>query len=92
MIGREIYLQRPKNNSKTACCLRPDALHYKHTNRKTQMNTALKIENVRRATLNGRAVKIFTAYCLVDSAYVHIGQFSAPARTAKKDLPAFITE
>ena len=56
------------------------------------MNTALKIENVRRATLNGPAVKIFTAYRLVDSAYVHIGQFSAPARTAKKDLPAFITE
>ena len=56
------------------------------------MTTTLKIENVRRATLNGRAVKLFTAYRLTDGAYVHIGQFSAPARTANKDLVEFIAE
>lgn len=56
------------------------------------MNTALKIENIRSATLNGRAVKIFTAYRAIDGGYVHIGQFSAPARTANKNLAQFIAE
>ena len=56
------------------------------------MTITTKIENVRRATLNGRAVKLFTAYRFVDGAYVHIGQFSAPARTANKNLAEFIIE
>ena len=52
----------------------------------------IKIENIRRATLNGRAVKIFAAYRAIDGGYVHIGQFSAPARTPNKNLAQFITE
>jgi hypothetical protein len=52
---------------------------------------AIKIENIRRATLNGRAVKVFNAYRLQDDGtYVFAGQFSAPARTANKNLHAFI--
>jgi hypothetical protein len=51
---------------------------------------AIKIENIRRVTINGRAVKVFNAYRLQDGAYVFAGQFSAPARTANKNLHAFI--
>ena len=53
------------------------------------MNTALKIENIRTATVNGSAVKIFTAYRAIEGGYVHLGQFSAPARTANKNLSQF---
>lgn len=56
------------------------------------MNTALKIENIRTATVNGRAVKIFTAYRAIEGGYVHLGQFSAPARTANKNLSQFAGE
>jgi hypothetical protein len=51
---------------------------------------AIKITDIRRATLNGRAVKVFNAYRLQDGAYVFAGQFSAPARTANKNLQAFV--
>ena len=51
---------------------------------------AIKIKNIRRATLNGRAVKVFDAYRLQDGAYVFVGRFLAPARTANKNLHAFI--
>ena len=56
------------------------------------MNTALKIENIIRATLNGRSVKLFTAYRAIEGGWIHIGQFSAPARTANKNLDQFISE
>ena len=51
---------------------------------------AIKIENIRRATLDGRAVKVFDAYRLQGGAYVFAGRFLAPARTANKNLHAFI--
>ena len=50
---------------------------------------AIRIENIRRVTLNGRAVKLFKAYRLQGDAYVFAGQFSAPVRTANKNLHAF---
>lgn len=49
----------------------------------------VKIENIRKATLNGRKVKIFDVRRLVDNAWVFAGQFSAPARTANKNLIEF---
>ena len=51
---------------------------------------AIRIEDIRRATLSGRAVKLFKAYRLQGGAYVFAGQFAAPARTANKDLIAFV--
>ena len=57
------------------------------------MTTAqFRIESIQRANLNGRAVKLFKAYRLQGDAYVFIGQFSAPARTANKNLAQYITE
>lgn len=51
--------------------------------------TTTKICNVRRATVNGRAVKLFDVRRLIDGAWVFQGQHSAPARTANRDLLAF---
>lgn len=47
-----------------------------------------RIENIQKATVNGQRVKIFRAYeqQQEDGAFVHIGQFSAPIKTANKDL------
>lgn len=50
---------------------------------------AIRIEDIRRATLNGRAVKLFKAYRQHGNAYVFAGQFAAPARTANKNLHMF---
>lgn len=46
------------------------------------------VTNIRRATLNGRAVKLFD----VRDGGVFCGQFSAPARTANRDLLAVALE
>lgn len=45
-----------------------------------------RIEDVRKATVNGQSVKLFRAYKKQGDAFVHVGQFSAPQRTADKDL------
>lgn len=45
-----------------------------------------RIESIRRATLNGRNVKTFKAYSKSGDSFVFCGQFSAPARTANRDL------
>lgn len=49
----------------------------------------IRIEDIRRVTLNGRDVKLFKVYRLQDNAYIFAGQFSAPARTANKNLHTF---
>ena len=51
---------------------------------------SIKIENIRTATVNSRAVKIFTAYRAIEGGYVHLGQFCAPVRTANKNLSQFV--
>lgn len=51
---------------------------------------AIRIEDIRRVNLNGRAVKLFKAYRPQGDAYVFAGQFSAPARTANKNLHTFV--
>ena len=45
-----------------------------------------RIEEVRKATVNGKAVKVFKAFRKDGNAFVFCGQFSAPARTANREL------
>ena len=49
-------------------------------------NETTKIENIRKATVNGRKVKMFDLRELIDGAWVFQGTFSAPQRTANKNL------
>jgi hypothetical protein len=47
-----------------------------------------RIENIRTVKLNGKNVKVFDLYeyNADQKAYVFAGQYSAPAKTANKDL------
>ncbi len=45
-----------------------------------------RIENIQKANVNGRQVKLFTAFVKQGDAFVHFGKFSAPIRTANRDL------
>jgi len=51
-----------------------------------------RIENIETVRLNGRNIKLFHAYEYdsEDHAYVHVGQFEAPAKTADKNLKNYI--
>ena len=51
-----------------------------------------RIENIQKAKLNRRNVKIFTAleYDKNQQAYVFVGKYTAPAKTADKNLINFI--
>ena len=53
-----------------------------------------RITEVRNVILNGQHRKAFTAHRLNDAgtAYDFVGHFTAPFRTLKKDLPAFIAD
>ena len=52
-----------------------------------QSTSIYRIGRIHRARWNGRLVKIFTAYIQQpDGAFVHFGQFTAPPRTANRDL------
>ena len=52
------------------------------------MNTAAdyRIESIRKVTLNGAAHKAFKAFKKQGDAFVFVGEFSAPAKTANCDL------
>lgn len=58
--------------------------------KKENKMSAYKIESIQTASFNGRAVKIFKAWKLVDEAYLFCGSYTAPARTANKNLINFI--
>ena len=45
-----------------------------------------RITDIRNSTINGEPRVCFTAHILEHSAYVHIGQFSAPADTPEDAL------
>ena len=51
-----------------------------------------RIEEIQKATVNGRQVKLFKAYEYDEKAkaYVFRGQYAAPQRTANKNLVNFI--
>jgi hypothetical protein len=66
-------------------------IYHGNRNRKSIMTTAnFRIESIQHATLNGRAVKLFKAFKRQGDAFVFVGQFAAPARTANKNLAKFI--
>ena len=54
------------------------------TNCKTAAD--FRVENVQKATVNGAKVKLFRAYERNEDAFVYVGTFAAPARTANKNL------
>ena len=51
-----------------------------------------RIEDVRIVKVAGTNRKVFKAYDLKENAYVFCGEFTAPAKTAKKDLHKYIAE
>jgi hypothetical protein len=54
------------------------------------MNSAIRIENIRKVIKNGSEVKVFKAFRLQGDAYVFAGEFYAPKRTANKNLHKFV--
>ena len=58
------------------------------------MKEQFRIENIQKATLNGRKIKLFNAFEYDNDAkaYVFCGQFAAPQRTPNYKLVNFITE
>lgn len=72
------------------CTVRP-------SNRRDTMTTKtaadFRIEQIQKATVNGKQVKIFTAYAKQQGdAFVHVGKFTAPAKTANKNLWAIAAD
>ena len=51
-----------------------------------------KIKNVIKATYNGKQVKIFEAWEVLNNYEVFVGRFTAPVKTANKNLGNYITE
>jgi len=53
-----------------------------------------RIENIQKAILGSRSVKLFKAFAYDKNvkAYVFCGQFEAPAKTANKNLKNFIED
>ena len=53
-----------------------------------------RITDVRSVILNGKHRKAFTAHRLnsAGTAYDFVGHFTAPFRTLRKDLPAFVVD
>lgn len=51
-----------------------------------------KVENIRKVKLNGRDVKMFDVRELKDHYWLFVGTFSAPVRTANKNLLAYAEE
>ena len=45
-----------------------------------------RIEQVQKATVNGQLVKLFDAFERDGDAFVYVGKFRAPVRTANKNL------
>ena len=45
-----------------------------------------RIEQIEKATVNGQAVKVFDAFERDGDAFVFVGKFRAPVKTANKNL------
>ena len=45
-----------------------------------------RIENIRKLTINDKNVKAFDAYVKQGAAFVFFGAYTAPVKTANKDL------
>ena len=68
--------------------LTPDTTLSLGTARSHTMKTAtdFRIVNVQSVTLNGRPAKLFTVFEKQGDVFVHVGRFSAAAKTANRDL------
>jgi hypothetical protein len=63
----------------------------KTTGRRQMVQTEnYRIMDIEKCTLNGRNVKMFKYYERKGDVYVFSGQFSAPAKTANKNLINFV--
>ena len=51
-----------------------------------------KIKNVAKVTYNGKRVKMFEAWEVRSDCEIFAGRFTAPAKTANKNLGNYITE
>lgn len=52
----------------------------------TKTAADFRIEGIQKANVNGKPVKMFTAFIKQGDAFVHHGKFSAPIKTANKEL------
>ena len=52
----------------------------------TKTAADFRIEQVQKATVAGRQVKLFSAFKKQGDAFIHVGKFSAPIKTANKNL------
>jgi hypothetical protein len=59
----------------------------------TQTNKEIRIEEIRKVTLNGVKKKAFKAFVWDEDivGYVLAGEFAVPARTPNKNLHLFVT-
>jgi hypothetical protein len=64
-------------------------LNFDSNKSESVMREEKKITDVRRVMLNGREVKLFKVWVMTNSTWVFDGQYSAPARTANKNLLDF---
>ena len=51
-----------------------------------------EIKNIAKVTYNNKKVKLFEAWQIVDNARIFAGRFTAPVKTANKNLGNYITE
>jgi len=58
----------------------------------TTKHADYRIEDVQKATVNGRSVKMFTVFKRDGDAFVHFGKFTAPVKTPNRDLIKFAVE
>lgn len=54
------------------------------------MSNERRVSEIQKATVNGRQVKMFTVRELVNGSWLFIGKYTAPVRTANKNLLAGI--
>ncbi|MDD4615119.1 MAG: hypothetical protein PHI40_06935 [Caldisericia bacterium] len=68
------------------------AIQESRENKENKKMEKYRIEEIRKATVNRRQVKLFKAYEYDEKAkaYVFKGQYAAPQRTANKNLVNFI--
>ena len=54
------------------------------------MESNYRISGVQVVRLGSKDVKLFSAYKLDGDAFVYVGRFSAPMKTARKDLWKYV--
>ena len=52
----------------------------------TKTAADFRIENFQKATINGRQVKLFTAFVKDGDAFIHCGKLTTSVKTANREL------